>query len=205
MNKEIFIIRHGRTEYNKLGIWQGSGVDSVLDSVGLHQAQLFYKNYQNFGFDLIIHSTLQRSKQTIQKFIEQGIDSLEVPELNEISWGVYEGKPHTESSLAEYKKVTGEWAIENYHVGFTGGESAQELAERIRKFCVFLKNLNYDKVLICSHGRTIRALLCIMQNEPLKEMEKYEHANTGLFIARQIGSKFMIDELNNTDHLTSSV
>ena len=37
--KEIFIIRHGETELNRLGIVQGSGVDAGLNDTGQQQAQ----------------------------------------------------------------------------------------------------------------------------------------------------------------------
>jgi len=204
MDKDIYIVRHGRTDYNKLKIWQGSGVDSSLDAIGIEQSQAFYKSYCSASFDLIIHSSLKRSKETVQPFIDDGIDSLVVPEINEISWGFNEGKPHTSESLAEYRRVIGAWSKENYEVAFKGGESAADLAFRVGKFLGFLKTLTYHKVLICSHGRTIRAILSLMQQEPLLAMEKYEHANTGLFIGKQIDNKFSIDIFNNTDHLESS-
>jgi len=44
MAKTIYFIRHGETEYNKLGIVQGSGVDSELNENGRAQAQAFYNH-----------------------------------------------------------------------------------------------------------------------------------------------------------------
>ena len=40
--KEIYIIRHGETELNRLGIVQGRGVDSDLNDTGRAQAEAFY-------------------------------------------------------------------------------------------------------------------------------------------------------------------
>ena len=40
-----------------------------------------------------------------------------------------------------------------------------------------------------------------MQNEPLSEMEKYDHANTGLFKATLVNEKFNFTTFNNIDHL----
>ena len=42
---KLHIIRHAETEYNKLGIIQGSEVDSGLNDLGLRQSELFYDYY----------------------------------------------------------------------------------------------------------------------------------------------------------------
>jgi probable phosphoglycerate mutase len=201
MNKEIFLIRHGRTEYNRLGIWQGSGVDSSLDELGQMQAEKFFKHYRDQEFDIVFHSNLRRSKETIQPFINDGVLAVESPLIREISWGHFEGHPHTEESIDTYKKVVGGWSRDEYELRFPGGESARDLEKRLTEFVESLRQLKQEKVLICSHGRAIRGLLCVMRAEPLKEMEKYQHENTGLFYAVQSGSSFNFLKLNNTDHL----
>ncbi len=205
MEKEIYIIRHGRTEYNKLGIWQGSSVDMPLDEVGRKEALAFYKAYNHVEFDLIIHSTLKRSKETVALFNASGAKYVEAPDINEISWGIYEGKPHNKKSLAEYKSVIAAWAEENYEVAFKGGESAKDLGDRISRFIGWLKSVEHKKILICSHGRAIRGLICLMNNEALKEMEKYDHANTGLFKAILKDDEFKFSIYNNVDHLNGGV
>jgi probable phosphoglycerate mutase len=45
-NKLIYIIRHGETDFNKLGIVQGSGIDSDLNPRGVQQAANFYAFYK---------------------------------------------------------------------------------------------------------------------------------------------------------------
>lgn len=201
MNKEIFLIRHGRTEYNRLGIWQGSGVDSSLDAEGLSQAEKFFEHYREQEFDLVFHSNLRRSKETVQSFIDHGVEAIETPLIREISWGRFEGHPHTTESISTYKKIVDAWSRDQYEFSFPGGESARDLEERLRDFVENLKQVKGKKVLVCSHGRAIRGLLCIMQKEPLREMEKYQHDNTGLFLAKQVGDAFDFLKLNNTDHL----
>lgn len=201
MNKEIIIVRHGRTEYNHKGIWQGSGVDAPLDEVGLAQREAFFEYYRNHGFDLIVHSPLLRARETVQPFKELGIRSIVRPEIREISWGIHEGKPHTGDSIREYQYVVNEWAKENYHIGFAGGESALDLQERISSFVQWMGTIEFERLLICSHGRAIRGLLCVMQNEPMREMEKYDHHNTGVFKAKRNGDQYHFEVLNNIDHL----
>jgi probable phosphoglycerate mutase len=42
--KKIYIIRHGETEFNKLSIVQGQGVDTSLNETGINQGLQFLKN-----------------------------------------------------------------------------------------------------------------------------------------------------------------
>lgn len=44
----IYIIRHGETEWNKLGKWQG-GVDTPLNSIGVSQVHRASKEFINRG------------------------------------------------------------------------------------------------------------------------------------------------------------
>jgi len=201
VNKEIYLIRHGRTEYNKLGIWQGSGVDSSLDEEGKKQAEQFYDAYKEIDFDLVIHSKLRRTKETVKGFIEVGIETQMTPKINEISWGHFEGKLHTEESIATYKSVTKAWSMEKYEVGFPGGESASDLHLRLSDFVEDLKKMSYKKILICSHGRSIRGLMCVMKDLPMKDMEQFEHANTGLFKSTLDGDTFHFTKVNDVSHL----
>jgi len=71
--KEIYLIRHGETAYNRLGVVQGSGIDAELNDLGKAQAQAFYEAYQHLPFQKIYISELQRTFQSVQAFIEAGI------------------------------------------------------------------------------------------------------------------------------------
>ena len=43
--KQLYIIRHGETELNRLGIVQGRGVDASLNETGITQAEAFFQKY----------------------------------------------------------------------------------------------------------------------------------------------------------------
>ena len=67
--KEIYFIRHGETEYNKIKINQGSKIDSILNDTGIKQSKLTGKYLNEFRqkdnfFDCIISSNLKRAYQT---------------------------------------------------------------------------------------------------------------------------------------------
>ena len=73
---ELYIIRHGETDFNKRGIIQGRGVNSDLNDHGISQARSFYKAYHHIEFDKVITSTLKRTHQTVQSFIDVMIESV---------------------------------------------------------------------------------------------------------------------------------
>ena len=182
MAKSFFFIRHGQTDYNKKHIVQGSGVDSELNDMGLMQARQFYDYYKDEGFELVISSKLKRSIQTVQPFVEElGVDYEAHADINEISWGVHEGKSGNLQMKQAYDDMIAQWQNGNYDARLEGAESAQELADRCNRFINYIKTLSQEKILICSHGRTLRCLLCLMKGQHLREMENYGHHNVGLF------------------------
>ena len=89
--KKIYLIRHGQTDYNLRGVVQGSGIDAPLNETGRKQAEAFYQTYKSVSFDKVYTSVLQRSQQSVKKFLADGIPHEAFEGLNEISWGNREG------------------------------------------------------------------------------------------------------------------
>ncbi|MCC6816380.1 MAG: histidine phosphatase family protein [Saprospiraceae bacterium] len=179
--KEIFILRHGETECNRNRIVQGSGVDSELNETGIVQSKKFFSKYKSIPFDLHIHSNLIRTKQTISLFLNPSIPCLVDDRIREISWGEHEGKGDEPELMQKYYRVIRSWQGGIYTDKALDGESAIDLSNRLNPFIKDLKNLTFSKALICTHGRTLRAMICIFKNWPLSRMEEIEHTNTGLY------------------------
>lgn len=202
LKKEIFIIRHGQTDYNLKGIVQGRGVDSTLNDTGHLQAQKFHEKYKSLNFDLVYTSTLQRTHQTVKPFTDKGLKKVVSIHLDEIDWGIYEGMEPTPEMLKNYTGIIKQWREGNLDIKIHGGESAQDLFDRQFPFVEELKSLNASRVLICSHGRAIRSLLCCILNVPLKDMDNFEHHNTCLYKLNYDGSEFELEISNDISHLS---
>jgi broad specificity phosphatase PhoE len=202
LQKEIYLIRHGETDFNRLGIVQGCGVDTSLNNTGILQASAFFQFYDKIPFDLVIHSNLVRSKETVEPFIQSGIEYIEMPEIREISWGIYEGQPYTDSMRIAYKEMIDAWSRNDLDARFTRGESAADLMSRVSEAIQRIKMLPHEKILICSHGRTIRAMMCAFQNLHPMHMENFQHDNTGLFHLEYEGEILTIHTLNDLRHLS---
>ncbi len=204
--KSIYIIRHGETELNRKRIIQGSGIDSSLNDKGRAQARAFFDYYREIPFEAVLTSKLKRTHETIAPFLEQRDLSWEQFEaLNEISWGIHEGLSGSPELNADYDRIVTHWKNGNYEVGMEKGETAAQLGERLSRFIDHLHERPESSLLICSHGRAMRAFMCLLAGEPLAHMDKYRHANTGLYQVELKKDTFRFILENDLSHLNGKI
>lgn len=200
-SKKIYLIRHGQTDYNLRGIVQGSGIDSSLNNTGRAQADAFYRIYKEVAFDKVYTSKLQRSIQSVDEFIKQGIPHEQLSGLNEISWGTREGVEITPEENAYYHQVIMKWQKGDTSLRIEGGESPEMVLERQKGALEQILSSNEETILICMHGRAMRIFLCHMLKYPLRYMDEFEHVNLCLYKISYTGSMFSIDWHNDQRHL----
>lgn len=205
MTKTLYILRHGETEFNKLGMVQGSGIDAPLNETGRRQAAAFYERYGETHFDKIYTSNLIRTHQTVQQFIDKDIPHQVLDGLREISWGNQEGVAFTPETSTVYQQTCKKWAEGDVYARIAGGESPVEVAERQKQAFEIILSGKEGQVLICTHGRAIRVMLCWMLGYPLSLMDHFQHANTGLYVVQHTGSSYSVTIYNETTHLSTLV
>lgn len=201
--QRILLARHGETELNRLGVVQGSGVDPGLNDVGHRQAALLFERLGG-EVDAVVSSGLVRSDETVAPFVATGLPHRVDPRLREICWGVHEGKVATEESRAEYADLMGRWSSGDLDARLAGGESAREMAERLRAAWGDLAGAAVGgTVLACLHGRALRCLACIVDGQPVRRMNAYAHSNAGYYVAVRsgVGGPWRLTERNVTTHL----
>ncbi len=200
---KIYIYRHGQTLFNTKGIVQGRGVDSSLNDIGMQQAKAFYKQYQHIPFERLITSTLKRTIETAAPFEQQGLITERMPELDEIGWGVWEGKPADTEMHNAYLGLLKSWAAGNYDDALVGGDSARQMGSRLSKFVDYIKTLEHQHLLVCTHGGCMAYLMAILQAQPLSAMPQYKHRNTGLCIFEYNKGKdeFLLITHDDVSHL----
>jgi probable phosphoglycerate mutase len=204
--KTIYLIRHGETDYNRRGVVQGSGVDADLNEMGRAQAMAFFQAYQHVPFSKIYISGLKRTYQTAEPFIELGLPYEKLTGLNEISWGVMEGRVPGNLDNEYYRHLIEAWASGNTAVATEGGESPDQVVAR-QKVAIeqILSHPDEETVLVAMHGRAMRILLCWLTNRPLSAMDQFEHSNLCLYTLRYDyeSAVFTIELANDTAHLLS--
>lgn len=199
--KEIYLVRHGQTDFNIRGIVQGKGVNSDLNEKGWQQAMAFYEYYRREPFEVVYTSTLKRTHQTMRPFLEAGVPHIESPHLDEIDWGIYEGQVPTPEMHRSYLAIMEAWQKGEVHTRCDEGESAWELFSRQQPFIEQMRDAPFKKILVCSHGRAIRSLLCGFLERPLHEMDTFHHDNTCLYKLVYDGSAFNAVCSNDLTHL----
>ncbi|MBC5991305.1 histidine phosphatase family protein [Pontibacter cellulosilyticus] len=200
--KKVYIIRHGQTDFNQQGIVQGSGVDSNLNHVGQQQAAMFFQKYKDIPFDKVYTSTLKRSIQSVQAFIDLGIPHEQHEGINEINWGHREGQRITPEEDAYYHHILQTWCNGDTHICIEGGESPDLVTARQRPFIDLILSRPEEKtILICMHGRAMRILLSNLLHYPLRCMDEFLHQNLCLYQLDFTGSMFVVKKYCDINHL----
>lgn len=202
--KTIYLIRHGETDFNRQGVVQGSGVDSDLNELGQAQAEAFFQKYQHIPFDKVYTSALKRTHQSVKKFLEKNLTWEQHQGLNEISWGVREGKVPNNRDNEYYKVLIDSWIEGKTDTPSEGGESPEDVILRQKPILDLILNRPEEKtVLIAMHGRAIRILLTLLLERPLYEMDTFDHANLCLykFTYDYDTSKFTVEIACDISHL----
>lgn len=199
--KDIYIIRHGQTDFNVKQVVQGRGINSDLNETGLQQAKAFFDKYHPVDFDVIYTSKLKRTHQTIAHFLAKNIQHEIRENIDEIDWGIFEGVEHHPDLQKTYYDIISSWEKGNLTIKIEGGESAQDLVNRLQPFVNEIKKSNHKSVLVCTHGRTLRVLMCLLLDKSVSEMDEFDHQNTCLYKLRFDGDEFFLELENDLSHL----
>lgn len=203
MKKTFYFIRHGQTDLNLKGIVQGRGVNTSLNENGRKQADAFFNAYKHIRFNKIYTSTLIRTYETVERFVNE----LEIPRedligLDEISWGIYEGKVQDETIMQGFKALVSSWKNNELDNHIENGESPNQLVQRQKEAISYILNKEYEEtVLVCMHGRALRIMLCHLTGTPVSNMDNFPHTNTSLYVLTYENGKFNIIDHYNTVHL----
>ncbi|GMQ27789.1 histidine phosphatase family protein [Algoriphagus confluentis] len=200
--KKIYLVRHGQTDFNLQGVVQGSGIDAPINATGRAQAQAFFDAYAEVAFDRIYHTGLIRTRQSIQAFIDKGIPTQALTELNEISWGDYEGTPMTPEEGEYYQHMLNQWQQGNLDYAIAGGESPNAVALRMKRGINIILNGPGKTILVCMHGRAMRIFLSLILNYDLRYMDQFGHTNLCLYLLDQLeDGSFSVKKFNDQNHL----
>jgi probable phosphoglycerate mutase len=201
MNKTLYIIRHGQTDFNLQGIVQGQGMNTSLNEQGEAQAKAFFRKYRDEGFEVIFTSSLQRTHQTVAPFVnELGLPEIRLAAFDEFNWGIFEGSSFGKFN-AEYRALLAAWRAGDYQVAPPGGDAPAQVAIRQLQGLRDIYAHPAQKILLCMHGRAMRLLLCLLLNRPYSEMDDFEHDNLSLYKLqlKEVGNELLLR--NDRSHL----
>ncbi len=160
----FYIIRHGETEWNKIGRIQGHG-DSPLTPAGITQAETKAQKLAQAAFDYVYSSDLGRAIQTAQIIAKpHGKQVIPKTEFREVSFGKFDGlnaKLYADQFHEQHEvrhKLSYEDSVHyRLHPSF---ETIFETAERMRQALLELHQTHTgNTVAVVTHGAVIRNFL----------------------------------------------
>lgn len=171
MDLHLSLARHGRTDWNDAGRWQGS-VDIPLNEVGRAQAALLA---ESLAVDAIFSSDLQRASETariVSAALSVPILALD-PDLRERGYGVFEGLT-SEECAARYPDV---WHARKYDRNTVppGGEPHLDVVARMeRAMQRVVATMRGGRALVIGHGSSLRMFLERVHGSPQPGLSNLE-------------------------------
>ena len=157
----LYLTRHGETEWNTEGRMQGRK-NSPLTERGLRQAEALKRRFADVKFDKVYSSPSERALITA-KIIVGDMPVIIDDRLMELNMGSWEGLQisYVKEAFPELYKCY--WETPHLFKA-EGMETLAEILERARDFVSGIANNTAEKVLIVSHGVTLKAIMHIWES-----------------------------------------
>ncbi len=160
----VYLARHGETEWNALGRWQGH-TDVPLHAVGHEQARALGERARALGVAAVASSDLARARDTARAVAAAlGVSPAYVDaDLRERAFGRFEGLTRAECQ-ARFPEA---WALyaRDPRVAPPDGEPQTALVARARRAVLRASGELAAPAMLVTHGGTIRALVADVTGE----------------------------------------
>ena len=178
----LLLARHGRTDWNEVGRYQGQS-DPPLSPVGETEAQALAERLRGAGITRILTSPLERAAATAGIVARTlGLaPPLADDRLTELGYGAWEGLTQAEVKL-RWPDLLRRWKRAPETVRFPGGEDLATvrarlddlLASRPWETCGMGRAAHGGGVLLVTHTGPIRLLGLAAEGRPLAEFRQIE-------------------------------
>jgi probable phosphoglycerate mutase len=148
MSAELWLIRHGETEWSLSGAHTGR-TDLPLTSAGREKAAALKRRLDGRKFALVLTSPLQRARETCQLAGYDDAAQIE-PNLCEWDYGDYEGR-----TSEQIRSEVPSWSVWTHAV--PNGETIDQVAARARATIERASKAKGD-VALFAHGHILRVL-----------------------------------------------
>ncbi|MEW6738461.1 MAG: alpha-ribazole phosphatase [Nitrospirota bacterium] len=203
----LYLVRHGETEGSEVKRYKGS-IDVPLSEKGIRQMEQVakylnrsYKSYKTYnGLKAVYCSPLNRALKSAEIVAEpHGLKPIEIPDLRERSFGIWEGMSFNEIK-DKYPEEFEAWAGNPLKYSPMGGESTLEVRDRV---IIALNKILNDhnsqgaiNIAIVAHGGVNRIILCHIMGIPLENIFRIEQDNAAVNII-EFWEKYPIVKLLN--------
>jgi len=202
-DSRIILIRHGETNWNKEGRFQGQ-IDIPLNEKGKEQASKASNYLEEIKFTKAFSSSMKRPYETAKIILKNNnIQIKKIDSLVEISHGLWEGK------LEEEIKQTWPEMLKNWHerpesVTMPEGESIQQVSERAIAAWNLICNSQQenDISLLVAHDAVNKTLICHILGLSYSDIWMIKQGNGGITVIDIFKNKnYVLSSVNITNHL----
>ncbi|WP_333652715.1 alpha-ribazole phosphatase [Dissulfurispira sp.] len=203
----LYLVRHGETEGSEVKRYKGS-IDVPLSKKGIRQMEQVakylnrsYKSYKTYnGLKAVYCSPLIRALKSAEIVAKpHGLKPIEIPDLRERSFGIWEGMSFNEIK-DKYPEEFEAWVSNPLKYSPMGGESTLEVRDRV---IIALNKILNDhnsqgaiNIAIVAHGGVNRIILCHIMGIPLENIFRIEQDNAAVNII-EFWEKYPIVKLLN--------
>jgi alpha-ribazole phosphatase len=165
----LILVRHGETDWNVEGRWQGQA-DVPLNARGRQQAAQLAQSLADLGITAIVSSDLSRAAETARALARvTGLSIHFDPRLREIHQGEWEGQLISQIQ-ARYSEALRQRNENPAAIAAPGGETAAQVLERVLaavdEICQEYPN---ETVAVVSHGYALALLIAHYRRVPLEQ------------------------------------
>ncbi len=204
----LLLVRHGETDWNRAGKFQGQ-IDVPLNDNGREQARQAAEFLKDVKLDFAISSSMLRPKETAEIILKYHGDlQLELrDELREISHGLWEGKFESEIEQS-YPGLLDEWKTSPENVQMPEGENLEEVSIRaIAAWREIVQSVTGTGIVV-AHDAVNKALLCHLFNLKPEHFWQFKQGNGAVSVIDYPHGPDglpVLQAMNVTTHLSGGV
>lgn len=202
----IYLTRHGETEWNREGRFQGNK-NSELTEKGILAAELLSLRIEGTELDCIVSSPLKRAYQTAE--IVRGnkkIDIIKDEGFKEINLGDFEGMRWDEIE-EKHGDILSRITEDPINNRYPNGENLTEFYSRVeRSFKDTINRFRGKNILIVAHGGTIKCIEAYTRKFEINEDWVGNVVQNCSLSCFEVNDNNEIKEIfyNDTEHLRGS-
>jgi len=220
----LLLVRHGVTEWNQAGRYQGHH-DISLTDLGREQARQLGVRLTSEDIDAVYSSDLSRARETASLAMQarDALPIFETPALREMSFGAWEGLRHDEVAR-KFPDDWSAWVRDQISARPSGGESLGDLRSRLADFYQSVapppkvkgeprdwftyraagQAVNSEDsrtLLVVTHGGPVRVLLTLLLDIPIERYWRFSVRPASLTIFDVHPEGAIAEVIGDTSHL----
>jgi broad specificity phosphatase PhoE len=198
---QVYLIRHGTTEWNQEEIFRGRA-DCPLNDTGRAEARAVAAYLKGVEIEKIYTSPLSRAAETAETIAAtRGLRIVPDPAFIDLDFGEWQGRPLKEVR-EKYAELYRTWRVRPQEVTFPGGENLGRVRARSWEGLLRVVRETQDKTaLIVSHRVITKVLLCAALGLDDSHFWQIRQDTTAINRLEFARGRFVVSLINDTCHL----